>query len=100
MASTKPEVLVKRKLKALCAKHGALIYDVIPSPMSVVGFPDHIIVKKGGFTAYVESKKAGVGEEGLSGPQKVWRDELQKLGATWFLFNGKLEEVEEWLTSK
>ena len=77
--------------------HSVLVYDVIPSPISVIGFPDHVLIRNDGAVAFVESKAEGVGEEGLRALQVKWKRDLQKQNANWFLYNGQNEELEKWL---
>lgn len=98
MAQT-PESKVKQQLKKLCEENGAIFYNNVQSLGAVKGFPDNSIIRIGGETAYVECKKPGLGEEGLTPTQVIWRDKLLKQGAPWFFFNGTagLEEITKWI---
>lgn len=96
MAAT-PEAKVKLKLQRLLAKHNTIYYNNIQTVMSNAGFPDMTVIAPNGAVAFVEVKREGLGESGLSKLQVLWRNKLVKQNATWFLYNGIDQEIEKWM---
>jgi hypothetical protein len=91
---------VKEQLKKICQNYQAIVWNNVQTIYTKKGFPDVTIIKQGGGVAFVECKKEGVGEKGLSPSQGEWRDVLLAQGATWMLFNYSPESIKkltDWL---
>lgn len=83
------------KKPGLARQFGWLVYHTRNSIGSDPGFPD-LVLARGGIIIYAELKSQ---KGSLSADQRLWRDELQAGGQTWYLwrpadwFDGTIEAI-------
>lgn len=92
-----PEGKVKALTKRLLASYPVWYYMPIPSAYGQTsGLPDFCCILKGGYAFFIETKAHGKKPTAL---QLKKKDEIEAIGAKWFLVDGqeRLDVVERWL---
>jgi hypothetical protein len=89
-----PENAVKKRIREVLIKSGCFWYPAVAGPYSVAGIPDYVGCSNGRFFG-IEAKAPSKKPTALQLKRKT---EIEAAGGKWFIVDGDLAELMEWLS--